>query len=40
MGQYKYGFNNQYSDVFTDLEEELLEIAILNPQFTPEEARI
>ncbi|CAK81781.1 unnamed protein product (macronuclear) [Paramecium tetraurelia] len=27
-----YGFNNQYKDVFDDLEEELYEIAILDPK--------
>ncbi|CAD8145259.1 unnamed protein product [Paramecium pentaurelia] len=32
VNPYCYGFNNQYKDVFDDLEEELYEIAILDPK--------
>ncbi|CAD8064554.1 unnamed protein product [Paramecium sonneborni] len=34
-----YGFNNQYTDVFDDLEEELYEIAILDPKQISQENR-
>jgi hypothetical protein len=39
MKKYHYGFNNSYFDIFDNFEEELYEIAILNPQFIPIEER-
>ncbi|KAM3144955.1 hypothetical protein pb186bvf_002960 [Paramecium bursaria] len=35
-----YGFNQQYFNVFDDLEEELLELCILNPRDVPNKQRL
>ena len=40
MGKHNYGFAERYDSVFNDLDDELYEIAILNPQMTPKLARL